>query len=73
MLKSNRSITKEYARKLDLLTRASLEGQITDARAVAVERMRFERMETRYEQWVAATSWRQHFGLASAQAAHCGR
>src|SRR5688572_1836915 len=64
MLKSNRSIAKAEAAKLDLSTRVSVEAQIIDARAVAVERTRFERMETRYARWVAATSWRQHlFGF----------
>jgi SAM-dependent methyltransferase len=64
MLKSNRSIAKAEAAKLDLSTRVSVEAQIIDARAVAVERTRFERMETRYAPWVAATSWRQHlFGF----------
>jgi SAM-dependent methyltransferase len=60
MFKSNRSITKEDAKKLELSTRVSLEAQITDARAVAIDRAHFVRMETRYEQWVAAIPWRQY-------------
>jgi SAM-dependent methyltransferase len=60
MFKSNRTIAKAEVTRLDLSTRVSIEAQITDARAVAIDRAQFERLETRYTQWVAATPWRQY-------------
>jgi ubiquinone/menaquinone biosynthesis C-methylase UbiE len=60
MFKSNRTIAKTDVGQLDLATRVSVEAQITDARAVAIDRKRFELMETRFQQWVAATPWRQY-------------
>jgi SAM-dependent methyltransferase len=60
MFKSNRTIAKTDVAQLDLSTRVSVEAQITDARAVAIDRRHFERMETRHPQWVAATPWRQY-------------
>ena len=60
MLKSNRTIAKNDVSRLGLSTRVSIEAQITDARAVMIDRTQFERMETRYPQWVAATPWRQY-------------
>jgi ubiquinone/menaquinone biosynthesis C-methylase UbiE len=64
MFKSNRTIAKGDVARLDLSTRVSVEAQITDARAVAIDRAQFERMETRYTQWASATPWRQYlFGF----------
>jgi hypothetical protein len=60
MFKSNRTIAKTDVGQLDLATRVSVEAQITDARTVAIDRKRFELMETRFQQWVVATPWRQY-------------
>jgi ubiquinone/menaquinone biosynthesis C-methylase UbiE len=60
MFKSNRTIAKADVTKLDLSTRVRVEAQITDARATAIDRARFRRLETHFATWVAATSWRQY-------------
>jgi len=60
IFKSNRAIAKANVSKLDLPARVSLEAQITDARAVAIDREQFMRMETSFELWVAALPWRQY-------------
>ncbi len=64
MFKSNRSIAKADVGRLDLSTRVSIEAQITDARAVTIDRAQFVGLETRHAQWVAAQPWRQYlFGF----------
>jgi ubiquinone/menaquinone biosynthesis C-methylase UbiE len=60
MLKPNRSIAKADIAKLDLAVRVDLEAQITDARAVAIDRTRFERMDTDFNRWVNRIPWRQY-------------
>jgi SAM-dependent methyltransferase len=64
MLHSNRTVAKDEITQLDLETRVTVEAQITDARAGAVDFARFATMDTRLESYAARYDWRRYlFGF----------
>ncbi|MCI0395748.1 MAG: class I SAM-dependent methyltransferase [Chloroflexi bacterium] len=60
MLKSNRLLSKEKARGLDLSTRVALEARITDRRSQIIEFEQFTRKQVDLEWFTASRPWRQH-------------
>lgn len=60
MFKPNRIVAKTEINNMDLATRVSLEAQITDARAEAIDREHLKRMDASFEKFVTATAWRQY-------------
>ena len=60
MFKPNRTVAKTDISNLDLHTRVTVEAEITDARAEAINRGYFERKDASFEKFVSATPWRQY-------------
>ena len=60
MWHSNRTVSKDKIRQLDLETRVRVEAQITDARAMALDFTHFANLDTRLTAYAAHCAWRRY-------------